>query len=120
LSPSAEGKVQCYSPNTAAKTCQSIGAYSVTPGGAIENDAVVMVSSSPLVVMTTHTTVQIKAGGDCGVLRARDLTSATFTLEGRPTNPAQAAKLRAGMVDAMRPMIDHEVCVFYRPQGEGV
>jgi hypothetical protein len=118
LAPSADGKVQCFSPNTAAKTCQSIGAYKIA-SGAIENEAIVMVSPSPLVVMTTRTPVQIKAGGDCGVMLAKYLTTATFTVEGRPADPAQTAKLRVAFADALKPTFGHEICVFYRPQGEG-
>ena len=118
LAQAADGKVQCYSPNTAAKSCQSIGAFRVTPAGVIENEATVMVSSSPLVVMTTRSAVQIKGGGDCGVLRASDIASASFLLEGRPAAPDRTAALRTSMLNTMRPMIGHEICVFYRPQGE--
>jgi hypothetical protein len=120
LAPAAQGKVQCFSPNTAARTCQSIGAYRITPAGAIENEAIVMVSTSPLVVMTTVAPVQIKAGADCGVMLAKYLTSATFTVDGRPLDAAQTAKLRAAFTEAMRATLGHEICVSYRPQGEGV
>jgi len=84
----------------------------------VENEATVMVSSSPLVVMTTRSAVQIKGGGDCGVLRANDIASASFLLEGRPAAPDRTAALRTSMLNTMRPMIGHEICVFYRPQGE--
>lgn len=120
LAPAAEGKVQCYSPNTAAKSCVSIGSYLVDAKGVIQNDAVVMVSSSPFVVMTTRSAVTIKGGGDCGVLRPEHITTATFAIEGRPADAEQTKRLRAAMVGTMKPMMGHEVCVYYRPQGEGV
>ena len=120
LAPAGEGKVQCYSPNTAARSCQSIGAYQVDAKGVIQNDAVVMVTSSPLLIMTTRSAVTIKAGGDCGVLRPAHIASATFTVEGRPADAAQTARLRAAMLGSMKPMLGHEICVYYRPQGEGV
>jgi len=120
LAQAADGKVQCYVPNTVAKSCQSIGAYRITPAGAIENEATVMVSSSPLVIMTTHSLVQIKGGADCGVIREKDIASAHFTLEGQPAAPDRIAALRAAMLGAMRPMFNHEICVFYRPQPDGL
>jgi hypothetical protein len=120
LAQAADGKVQCYAPNPVAKSCQSIGAYRITPAGAIENEAIVMVSSSPLVVMTTRSLVQIKGGADCGVMRQQDIATASFTVEGRPATPDRIAALRATMLGAMRPMLNHEICVFYRPQAEGL
>lgn len=120
LAPAAEGKAQCYSPNSAARSCQSIGSYRVDPKGVIQNDAVVMVSSSPLVIMTTRSAVTIKAGADCGVLRSEHIAAATFTVEGRPADASQTSRLRAAMMASMKPMMGHEICVSYRPQGEGM
>src|SRR5262249_19678739 len=116
LAPAADGKVQCYSPNAAAKSCMSIGRYLVDAKGVIQNDAYVMISPSPFVIMATRTAVTIKAGGDCGVLRPEHIATASFTVEGRPADAAQTSKLRQAMLETMRPMLGHEICVFYRPQ----
>ena len=66
LAPAWAGKVQCYSPDAARKTCASIGAYTRLPGGGIENRAVVLVSKSPLIVMETRTPVSQKGEAICG------------------------------------------------------
>ena len=120
LAPAADGKVQCYSPNAAAKSCQSIGAYQVDAKGVIQNDAVVMINSSPLLVMTTRSAVTLKGGADCGVLRPEHIAGATFTVEGRPADAGQTARLRGAMLGTMKPMLGHEICVYYRAQGDGV
>ena len=120
LAPAGEGRVQCFSPNSAAKSCQSIGSYQVDAKGVIQNDAVVMVTPSPLLIMTTRSAVTIKGGADCGVLRAEQIARATFTIEGRPADAAQTARLRSAMMGSMKPMMEHEICVYYQPQGDGV
>ena len=120
LAPAAGGKVQCFSPNPAAKSCQSIGAYRVTPEGVIENEATVMVSDSPLIIMTTRAPVKIKAGADCGVLSAKDLLTSSFTLDGHLAGPVETTRLRAAMRNRMGPVLGHEICVSYRPQGEAL
>jgi hypothetical protein len=117
LAPAAEGKVQCYQPNEVAKTCQSIGSYRIGPGGEIENTASMMISTSPQVVMTTRAPAVIKAGKDCGVLKAEHIDASTFVVEGKPADAAQTAALRAQMKGALRSVIGHEVCSAYLPNG---
>jgi hypothetical protein len=117
LAPAAEGKLQCFHPNEVAKTCQSIGSYKISPGGEIENTASMMISSSPQVVMTTHAPATIKAGKDCGVLKAEHIDASTFVVEGKPADAQQTAALRAQMKVALKGVIGHEVCSAYLPNG---
>ncbi len=53
IGPALAGKVQCYAPNVARKTCSSIGAYARTADGHIDNRALVLVSPSPVIILET-------------------------------------------------------------------
>lgn len=117
LAPAAEGKVQCYRPNEVAKTCESIGAYRVTPDGQILNTAIVLISASPAIVMSTESAVSIKGGQDCGVTLPKHIDAATFEVEGRPADPALTQKLRAQLKARMTAFFGHETCVAYVPDG---
>jgi hypothetical protein len=117
LAPAAEGKVQCFQPNEVAKTCQSIGSYKIGPAGEIENTVSMMISTSPQVVMTTHAPAAVKAGKDCGVLKAEHVDASTFVVEGKPADAAQTGALRAQMKAALKGVLGHEVCSAFLPNG---
>ena len=117
LAPAAQGKVQCFRPNEVAKTCQSLGSYKISPSGEIENTATMMISTSPQVVMTTHAPAVIKAGKDCGVLKAEHIDASTFVVEGKPADAQQTAALRTQMKAALKNTLGHEVCSAYVPNG---
>ena len=120
IGPAKDGLVQCYAPDTARKTCRSIGAYAAQPDGRILNTAVVLISPSPLIIMQTASPVQIKAGAVCGQITQADLDHATFTYEGAPLDGDRAAPLRQALSSAMTPLFNHEVCTSYAADGEAL
>jgi hypothetical protein len=120
LAPVAEGKVSCVSPNTAARTCSAMDTYRPGASGEIQDESAEMVSSSPLIIMTTHSRVQVNGKTECSAPRASDITTASFTVEGRPANAAQTAQLRANARAILQPMMSHKLCAIYRPQAEGM
>ncbi len=118
LAPAAEGKVQCFRPNMAARTCQSIGVYSFGPNGEIENIATMMILTGPVVIMTTRAPAHLRGDRDCGTLRREEIDRSTFTFDGRPANAAQTAALRAEMKASLAATLGHETCSAYVPNGE--
>lgn len=120
LAPVAEGKVSCVSPNTAARTCSSMDIYRLGQGGEIQDENVEMVSASPLIIMTTHSRVQVAANVECSAPRPSDFATASFSVEGRPADAALTARLRSNVHAFLQPMMSHKVCAIYRPQGEGM
>jgi hypothetical protein len=99
----------------ARRTCRSLAAYKSGANGAIDNIAIVLISQSPSISMTTVSPVVIKANQVCGLIRPRDIDAASFALDDRPADPAQTATLRQQMQSAMKGLFGHEICSTYVP-----
>lgn len=119
LAPAWSDQVQCYGPDTTRRECASIGAYRRGPGDVVLNEAVVLISPSPHIVMTSVAPVQVKDGAICGVLRPGDVAASTFAVAGAPATPEQAAALRKQMTAAMQPLFGKEVCTSMTASGGG-
>jgi hypothetical protein len=111
LAPARQGQVQCFVPNVAAKTCQSIGSYAFNANGAIDNVSETLIMPAPLVVMRASAPVTVRNNAICGPLTAADIARATFTIDGRPATEQQTANIRAGLAQQLAPMFDVEMCV---------
>jgi hypothetical protein len=118
LAPAMAGQVQCYTPDTARRTCRSIGAYAKGAGG-VQNTAIVLVSATPLVTMETTAPVQVKGRAICGTLATRDLATARFRIDGQPADPQRLEGLRNAVGKAMEPLIGHEICSSNLASGSG-
>ncbi len=117
IAPAAAGQLQCIVPDTARKTCQSIAAYTADAKGAIINTAQVVVSQTPVVVMTTASPVTIKDNQVCAPIRPEDIGGATFTVGGKPADAGQASTFRAVIQAAMARDFGQMVCTGYVPGG---
>lgn len=120
LAEAAQGKLQCYTPDAARKTCQSLAGYGVNNHGAIENTAVVLLSQIPTVTMRTVSLIEIKTDRVCGYIRPLDIESATFTVSGRPAQAAETTMLRRDVQMVVKSSFDREICTAYFPDGEGL
>ncbi|MBX3478446.1 MAG: hypothetical protein KF910_12605 [Brevundimonas sp.] len=65
LAPGRAGKVQCYDPVVAEKTCRAIGAYRFGPGDEIWNESQSLLGASPRIVLTGRTRVWVRDGAEC-------------------------------------------------------
>lgn len=119
LAPAWSDQVQCYAPDAARRECASIGAYRRGADGVVLNEAVVLISPSPRIVMTSVAPVQVKDGAICGTLRPGDVAASTFTVAGAPATPEQAAALQTQMTAAMQPLFGKEVCTSMTANGGG-
>lgn len=116
LGPAREGKAQCYTPDVARKTCQSIGGYRFEPaGGVIINTAEAMLAPSPLVVIRTEAPVTIRDGQICGHLTG--VEQADVFVAGAPASAAVGDQIRAGYLQALAPFLGKEVCSTPAPGG---
>ena len=120
IAPSRSGQVQCFGPNFERRTCVSIGSYARDAAGVIQNKAVVLLASTPQIVMTTTAPVVLKGAAICGVIRQRDLDTATFTIDGEPADATDAATLRKTIAPSYVSIMDREVCSVEIPDAEGV
>ena len=65
----SDGQLQCWSPDTARKTCLALATFKLRDDGAIEASAVVQVSSRPPATMEIAIPVEVADGQVCGAVR---------------------------------------------------
>lgn len=112
------GKMQCYRPDTAHKTCMALASYAFESNGTITNKAVVLISPQQMVTMTTKSAVVVKGEAVCGPMRREDIEAAEIAVNGTILPDAQAAGVRAQLVQAINNQIGKEVCTTYLPSGD--
>jgi hypothetical protein len=120
IAPAASGELQCTGPDTVKKTCQSITAYKVNTKGPVESTATVLVSQSPVVVMTTVTKVVIRGNQVCTQMRPTDIGNATYSVDGKPASEGQANTFRSVMQAAMLTSFGKAVCTAYVAGPDGL
>ena len=112
------GKLECYGPNTAKRTCAAISGYSFS-GGTIMNKAEVLISADPVGVMTTDSPVTLKGEAICGIPFKKDIDAATITSGGQVLSGVQADRVKAQIWATMAPNAGKELCTNYAPNGSG-
>jgi hypothetical protein len=118
LAPAADGKMQCFAP-TDHKTCASIASYVSGGNGSFANIAKVLLSADPPVVIRTTSQVTIRDGAVCGAVLREDITSGSLTVNGQPIPPDKATPVLQQIADQLTPIIGHEICSTYVPDGPG-
>ena len=118
LALAREGRLSCFTPDLAAKTCRAMGAYSFHHDGSIESEGVVIINFDPLIVMTITAPVYVRDEMVCRPLRLADLDGAVFEIEGAPATAEQTNALRVQMRARMAPM-EGEICSAYVRDGDG-
>lgn len=119
IAPAFDGQLQCYAPDVARKTCQSLAAYRQGRDGVIYNPATVLISQTPAIAMTTVTPVTIKGEQVCGYVRPEDIDAGQFTINGVAATPDQTKALRRTMTTAEMGLFGHEICTAYVAAGDG-
>ena len=118
IAPAASGKVQCYAP-TDHKTCASLAGYTAAPDGTFATSAIVMLSNDPVVLMQTVTEVRIKDGAVCGRVLKTDITNGSLTLGGEAVPAGKAAPFLNKVAEHLAPIIGHDICTQFVPDGDG-
>jgi hypothetical protein len=116
LAPARIGDLQCYGADPVRRTCRAMGGYSFAADGQILNKAEVVLQDAPLVTMTTVSPVTVRDGAVCGPLSGVD--KAQIAVRGRRLPEADAAPIRAQLMQSMASMLGKEVCTTYRRSGD--
>jgi hypothetical protein len=116
LAPARIGDLQCYGADPVRRTCRALAAYTLGSDGQILNQAEVVIQASPVMTMKTVSPVEVRGGAVCGVLSGVD--KAQISLRGRWMPEANAASVRAQLLESMAPMLGKEVCTTYRRSGD--
>lgn len=120
LAPARAGQLQCFEPNVAAKTCQSLGSFVFHADGSIDNVAEIVLMPSPVIVMRASGPVTVENNAICGPLRAEDIANASFTLNGAAASAEETAQLRGAMSQQLAPLFGVQNCVTLTPDGDGL
>jgi len=115
IAPAAEGKLQCYRPDRAKKTCVSLTGYKAAGNGVFDNAAEVSVLGS--FVMRSTTKVRVVGDRVCGPMSPADIANATILRDGEPESQAQQGQIKAVLLDTMGATLGKEVCTAYLPAG---
>ncbi len=116
LAPARIGDLQCYGADPVRRTCRAMGGYSFAADGQVLNKADVVLQDAPLVTMTTVSPVTLRDGAVCGPLSGVD--KAQIAVRGRRLPEADAAPIRAQLMQSMASMLGKEVCTTYRRSGD--
>jgi len=115
LARAEKGQLQCYRPDVARKTCQSIAAYQRTGPGTYDNKAVIPLGNGA--TLETRTPVTLKDGAVCGFIRAEDLMAGTIRVHDQILPAEQAKPILQQIAQAQAPLADKEICTEYEPLG---
>ena len=118
LAEAHANKLQCYHPDTARKTCAALSGYVFESSGRITNNAEVLLSPQPLLVMRTTSPVVIKGEAVCGSVRQEDIETAQILLDGAVLAEDKAAGVRAQILSAYQGQVGKEVCTTYVSSGD--
>jgi len=117
IAQASNGQIQCYGPNVARKTCDSMAAYRFGANGVIENAVLVLIAKNPVITMKTVSLVQVRGRQVCGAMSPRDIASATLTLNGQVLDAKQSATLRARIYNSMKGVFGRQICTAYIADG---
>lgn len=111
LAPARQGQLQCFAPDDARKTCQSLGGYAFRADGVIENAAQILVMPSPAIIMSVTSPVTVRNNAICGPLVEADINRATFTINGHPASEEHTTMMRSQLLSQMAEVLNVESCL---------
>jgi hypothetical protein len=120
LAPARDGRLQCYAPNVAKRTCMAIAGYVRRPDGTYLNRADVLIAPEQNLSMVTETVVTVRGDAVCGPISRADLLAGKVFIGGAAVPGAQADGILAQVAQAYETlgMLDKESCTVYTPDGD--
>jgi len=117
LAPARAGKLQCYQPNVAARTCQSLASYTRNPDGSYRNGATVLISPTAQIVLETSSVVHVVSGAVCGTIARDDVLAGKVFKAGAPIAPDKMLLESIADGYAAAGLIGPEICTRYIADG---
>lgn len=120
LEPGRSGKLQCYGPNVAARTCTAIGGYRFEADGTIFNDARNQIGAAPAIVLYATGRVYVKDGAECARSENRAEEITRIDVDGVPLQGDQFNTVRQQIAANISAVLgDGEFCSTYHPNPDG-
>ncbi|RZJ45589.1 MAG: hypothetical protein EON87_07115 [Brevundimonas sp.] len=120
LEPGRSGKLQCYGPDIATRTCTAIGAYRFDADGTIWNDARNQINASPQIVLHATGKVYVRDGAECARPENRAEEITRIDLNGVALEGEQFTTVRRQIADNINLVLgEGEFCSTYAPNPDG-
>ena len=118
IAPAADGKVMCFRPDAARKTCASTGGYTDNGDGTFTNVGTMLISARPVTVVQVRTLATLRDGAVCGAIHAADISAATVTVDGTTLSPEDAQPILDRLLATVfSGIVDYQVCTTYVSRG---
>jgi hypothetical protein len=115
LARAEAGQLQCYRPDVAKKTCQSIASYERTGPDTYDNKALVSLSNDA--TLETHTLVILRRHAVCGFIRSQDMLAGTVRFHGSVLAPGLAKPVLEKVAQSVAHFANKEICTRYELSG---
>lgn len=118
LAPALRGQLQCYEPDVAHRTCQSLAGYAPDAHGGYRNTARVLLSKAPRITFEIVTPVVVKEGAVCGSIRKADIDAGIVRRDESTLTGTMAQSIRDAVSGVLAAVTDHEICTRYVADGD--
>lgn len=118
LAEARAGKIQCISPNRAAKTCMGLGSFSVNKDGTYNSRFTMLIAPSPQITVEVRAPGTVEDGQVCNVARRSDYENATVLMDGAPANPLVAQAILGQLTNAVSSLEGKKACARNREDGD--
>lgn len=115
LARAEAGEVQCYRPDVARRTCQSIASYVRTADGTYDTRTIVAVSNDA--TLETHTPAVLRGDAVCDYVRAEDMLAGILRLHGEVLSAERAKPVLEKIAGSIAPFAGKEICTRYERSG---
>lgn len=120
LAPARTGQVQCYEPDVARKTCESIGSYRFEADGRILNKAEIVLKEGARVLVIAESEVYVRDQAECSSEPVAPGHILSVEIDGAPLTGDDLDILREELANGMNDVIgEGEYCSTYHPKPDG-
>ena len=124
LSEARAGKLQCYEPNLANRTCHGLFKIVIKADGSATSGGDVLLNvlngSSVLVMRTPQSAATVTGNSTCSVARKSDIEGSVFLLDGKPVNAESDRRIKDDMETRQAASFGTTECSIYTVAKPGV
>jgi hypothetical protein len=120
MAPAKQGMLQCQMPDVLFKTCFSLSKVYQTGPSTWMFDTQMLVDLQSPVIASIKDTASVHGSEVCNAASANEVSKFTFSLEGRPLPPAEAANYRAKLGKAYAALTGKMICTEIVPNEHGM
>jgi hypothetical protein len=111
LAPAIAGKIECFNPNEAAKTCDALTIYKLRTDGTFDEFDKMVLIPNPLVTTELKGVAFVQAGMICQKFTSDTLEQATFAIDGKPIDAIQLEALSPALMSGFKTFIGKTSCM---------